>query len=115
MRTPIPLSGWADSELRVLAALSETEMPSGEQLLGERASLNGFTVPGLVSAGGGGLPPQPTVNRVKMPQTRASEGATGPYRHGDFRPSPAFSGRCRGALHAIEGRHVPLGLATLHL
>jgi hypothetical protein len=52
----IPLAGWAD---RQIAALAEaTGAPalrdlSGATLLGERASLNRFLVPGAVSAGGG--------------------------------------------------------------
>jgi hypothetical protein len=52
----IPLAGWAD---RQIAALAEaTGAPglralSGAALLGERACLNGFLVPGPVSAGGG--------------------------------------------------------------
>jgi hypothetical protein len=52
----IPLAGWAN---RQIAALSDaTGAPalgalSGAVLLGERAYLNGFLVPGTVSAGGG--------------------------------------------------------------
>jgi hypothetical protein len=52
----IPLAGWAD---RQIAALAETtgapglRALSGAALLGERASLNRFLVPGAVSAGGG--------------------------------------------------------------
>jgi hypothetical protein len=52
----IPLAGWAD---RQIAALAETtgaprlRTLSGAALLGERASLNRFSVPGAVSAGGG--------------------------------------------------------------
>jgi hypothetical protein len=52
----IPLAGWAD---RQIAALAEaTGAPglralSGAALLGERACLNGFLMPGTVSAGGG--------------------------------------------------------------
>lgn len=52
----IPLAGWADRQIAALAdatgapALSAL---SGSGLLGERAWLNGFHVPGTVSAGGG--------------------------------------------------------------
>jgi CoA-transferase family III len=52
----IPLSGWADRQLRALA--DATGAPgiaalTGGGLLGERAALNRFCVPGVVSAGGG--------------------------------------------------------------
>ena len=58
MTTPLtlPFSGWADAQLQAIAALSgSTEIGalSGEMLLGERAALNRFAVPGRVSAGGG--------------------------------------------------------------
>jgi hypothetical protein len=46
----LPLASWAEGELRAMG------MPaglSGAMLMGERAALNGFAVPGGVSAGGG--------------------------------------------------------------
>lgn len=52
----IPLAGWADRQLATLARatgaarLAEID---GATLLGERAMLNGYVVPGRVSAGGG--------------------------------------------------------------
>ncbi|WP_295635802.1 CoA transferase [Novosphingobium sp.] len=52
----IPLAGWAQRQLDALA-LTTRSRPIAElsaaALLGERAALNGFTVPGAVSAGGG--------------------------------------------------------------
>ena len=58
MTTPasLPFSGWADAQLQAIAALSgstEIRVLSGGTLLGERAALNRFTIPGRVSAGGG--------------------------------------------------------------
>ena len=53
---PIPLSGWADAELEACVALSgsaEIAALSGGGLMGERAALGGFSVPGRTSAGGG--------------------------------------------------------------
>ncbi len=52
----IPLSGWADRQLHALAhatGAASIAALTGAGLLGERAALNGFRVPGLVSAGGG--------------------------------------------------------------
>lgn len=52
----IPLAGWADGVLNRLACLSGSSRIAsltGGGLLGERAYLNGFRVPGKQSAGGG--------------------------------------------------------------
>jgi hypothetical protein len=52
----IPLSRWANAELRKLAAATGSAKIAaldGATLLGERAALNGFHIPGLRSAGGG--------------------------------------------------------------
>lgn len=52
----LPFSGWADAQLQAIAALSgsaEIGALSGETLLGERAALSHFVIPGRVSAGGG--------------------------------------------------------------
>ncbi|GAA0319012.1 CoA transferase [Sphingomonas oligophenolica] len=52
----LPFSGWADAQLQAIARLggaAEIAALSGETLLGERAALNSFTIPGRVSAGGG--------------------------------------------------------------
>ncbi len=52
----IPLSGWADRQLAALAAVSgpaAIAKLSGAGLMGERAALNNFRIPGQVSAGGG--------------------------------------------------------------
>lgn len=52
----IPLSGWADAQLKAMAALTgspDIAALSGATLLGERAALNGFAIPGRISAGGG--------------------------------------------------------------
>jgi crotonobetainyl-CoA:carnitine CoA-transferase CaiB-like acyl-CoA transferase len=52
----IVLSRWADAELRRLAEATGSEKIAalnGATLLGERAALNGFSQPGLISTGGG--------------------------------------------------------------
>ena len=52
----IPLAGWADAALRRLARLAGSNriaQLTGAGLLGERAALNDYRIPGRVSAGGG--------------------------------------------------------------
>jgi hypothetical protein len=52
----IPLARWADRRLAELAALCGSPALTaldGQTLLGERAAINGFRIPGLTSAGGG--------------------------------------------------------------
>jgi CoA-transferase family III len=52
----IPLSGWADRQLAALAGetgCNAIARLNGAVVLGERAALNGFKIPGIVSAGGG--------------------------------------------------------------
>lgn len=56
MPVAIPLARWADGKLAELATLSGSDRIaglSGQGLLGERAMLGGFRIPGMVSAGGG--------------------------------------------------------------
>lgn len=51
----IPLSGWADRQLQLLAeetGSAAIDEIGGARLLGERAAINGFTIPGRCSAGG---------------------------------------------------------------
>ena len=52
----IPLAGWASRQLKALGRATQSAAISaltGPQLLGERAALNGFRIPGPVSCGGG--------------------------------------------------------------
>jgi hypothetical protein len=52
----IPLSGWADRQIATLAAdtnCNAIAQLDGRTLLGERAALNAFKIPGIVAAGGG--------------------------------------------------------------
>jgi CoA-transferase family III len=52
----VPLTGWADAQLAELAGVTGSAKIAaldGARLLGERAGLNGFKVPGRTSAGGG--------------------------------------------------------------
>jgi len=56
MAHALPLAGWAEAQLEAIRALAGTpalDGLSGVQLLGERAALNGFSIPGRRSAGGG--------------------------------------------------------------
>ncbi|WP_375187261.1 CoA transferase [Sphingobium yanoikuyae] len=56
MALALPLAGWAEAQLEAIRALAGTPALaglSGAQLLGERAALNGFSIPGRRSAGGG--------------------------------------------------------------
>lgn len=56
MSPPLPLAGWAHARLAKLAALSGSARIAaltGAGLIGERAMLGGFRIPGQVSAGGG--------------------------------------------------------------
>ncbi len=56
MALALPLAGWAKAQLEAIRALAGTpalDGLSGAQLLGERAALNGFSIPGRRSAGGG--------------------------------------------------------------
>jgi hypothetical protein len=51
----IPLSGWADRQLQLLAeetGSAAIDEIGGARLLGERAAINGFTIPGRCAAGG---------------------------------------------------------------
>ncbi|MFA7588378.1 MAG: CoA transferase, partial [Novosphingobium sp.] len=55
-RLTIPLARWADRELAQFAETTGVPaVPRGGTLLGERAALNRFAVPGQRSAGGGCL------------------------------------------------------------
>jgi hypothetical protein len=52
----LPLARWADAQLGQLARATGSEKIAelaGATLLGERAALNGFEIPGRISAGGG--------------------------------------------------------------
>lgn len=61
----IPLAGWADRQLRLLAAetrSAEIAALDGTTLLGERGSNNGYRINGRVSAGIGGSRLMPTAD-----------------------------------------------------
>lgn len=54
--TSLPLADWADAQLKAMSDLTGSAALaalSGAGLMGERAALNGFAVPGILSAGGG--------------------------------------------------------------
>jgi CoA-transferase family III len=72
----IPLSGWADRQIAMLAidtncnAIAQLD---GRTLLGERAALNGFKIPGIVSAGRGSRLYKTRSGWVSLSLARASD------------------------------------------
>jgi CoA-transferase family III len=87
-----PLSGWANGQLQQLA--QETGSPqiaglTGAGLLGERAALNGFSVPELVAAGGGCRLYQAADGRIALSLVRPDDRMLLPalLRDATFDPS----------------------------
>jgi CoA-transferase family III len=84
--TTVPLSGWADRQLLALAdgaGADAIKTLSGATLLGERAILNGFRVPGRVSAGGGCRLFETRTGYVALNLSRPDDRATLPALFGD--------------------------------
>jgi CoA-transferase family III len=82
----IPLSRWADRQLDALAEASGAaaiSRLSGAQLLGERAALGGFRVPGPLSAGGGCRLYQARDGWVALSLARPDDRALLPALFGD--------------------------------
>lgn len=93
MATPpaIPLSGWANRQLEALAKTSGSAaiaQLTGGQLLGERAALGGFRVPGQVSAGGGCRLYEAQNGWVALSLARPDDRALLPALFGDARFDP---------------------------
>jgi CoA-transferase family III len=76
LQLKIPLSGSADRQIAALAKVTcarAIEALSGATLLGERAALNGFKVPRLVSAGGGSRLYKARENWISLSLARADD------------------------------------------
>ncbi|MFD2430113.1 hypothetical protein ACFSUK_22385 [Sphingobium scionense] len=70
MALALPLAGWAEAQLEAIRALAGTpalDGLSGVQLLGERAALNGFSIPGRRSTGGGAISTTRSTDRSRSP------------------------------------------------
>jgi len=113
----LPLAGWAEGELRAMG------MPpglSGAMLMGERAALNGFAVPGAVSAGGGCRLYATRDRHVALTLARDDDRAMLPalFQDGGLDPDDdaqigaAFRARDGAALVA-QGRMLGLAIARL--
>lgn len=116
----LPLAGWADAQLRVLAEQSGSTVLaalSGAQLLGERAALNGFTVPGAVSAGGGCRLFAARDGHVALTLARDADREMLPALFGDAAADEghlaAYFAQVRAGEIVAQGRL--LGLAIAHL
>lgn len=82
----IPLSRWADAQIEKLVALTGSRTIghlSGAALLGERAALNGFKVPGRISAGGGCRLFETGDGHVALNLSRPDDRASLPALFGD--------------------------------
>ena len=82
----IPLSGWADDQLKAIAALTGSAAVSslsGSALLAERAMIDGFRVPGRISAGGGCRLFETRDGHVALNLSRAEDRALAPALFGD--------------------------------
>lgn len=117
---PIPLSGWADAELRMLAALSgsaEIAALSGEMLTGERAAINGFRVPGMVSAGGGCRLYETSNGHVALNLSRADDREMLPALFGDAGVCEAdlagWMARANAAEIVARGRMLGMAIASV--
>lgn len=113
----LPLAGWAEGELR---AMGMPAALSGAMLMGERAALNGFAVPGAVSAGGGCRLYATRDGHVALTLARDDDRAMLPALfqdggldpHDDAQIVAAFRARDGAALVA-QGRMLGLALARL--
>ena len=119
----IPLARWADRQLKFLGAETGSAAIaalSGTVLLGERARLNGFDIPGQVSAGGGCrfLATQDDWLAINLARDADRELLPALFEQGDFNPGDdAALARLavqRSAAKLIErGREMGLALARL--
>ncbi|WP_254798772.1 CoA transferase [Sphingobium sp. AS12] len=113
----LPLAGWAEGELRAMG------MPaglSGAMLMGERAALNGFAVPGVVSAGGGCRLYTTRDGHVALTLARDDDRAMLPalFQNGELDPDDdaqivtAFRACSADAL-VVQGRMLGLAIARM--
>ncbi|RJG56334.1 CoA transferase [Sphingobium terrigena] len=113
----LPLAGWAEGELR---AMGMPPALTGTMLMGERAALNGFAVPGAVSAGGGCRLYAARDGHVALALARDDDRAMLPalFQDGGIDPGDdaqilaAFLARDSAAL-VTQGRMLGLAIARL--
>jgi hypothetical protein len=119
----IPLSPWADEQIQKLAALTASPAIGhllGTALLGERAALNGFRIPGRTSAGGGCRIFETRDGHVALNLSRPDDRASLPALFGDVGANgddealaPWFLKGQASALVA-QGRTLGLAIASMH-
>jgi hypothetical protein len=121
---PIPLSGWADAQIKAIAAITGSPALaalSGATLLGERAALNSFAVPGTISAGGGCRFFATSDSHIALNLSRDDDRALLPALLGDASVDPNdiaaleqhMSVR-RAEELVIQGRTLGLAIASLN-
>ena len=109
----LPLTGWAQAQLDALALITRSRPIaelSAATLMGERAALNGFTVPGVVSAGGGCRLYPTRDGAIALALPRADDRALLPALFGD--PAAEHDDERALAARIAQGRArdlVPLG------
>jgi hypothetical protein len=121
---PIPLSGWADAQIKAIAAITGTPALaalSGATLLGERAALNGFVVPGTISAGGGCRFFATSDGHIALNLSRDDDRALLPALLGDASVDPDDVAALKQPISArraeelvIQGRTLGLAIASLN-
>ncbi|KEZ19707.1 putative acyl-CoA transferase/carnitine dehydratase [Sphingobium yanoikuyae] len=121
MALALPLAGWAEAQLeaiRVLAGTPALAGLSGAQLLGERAALNGFAIPGRRSAGGGCRLYDAIDGQVALTLARADDRDLMPALFGDAgieSDSDIVTGFATAQTNAIvtQGRQLGLAIAAI--
>ncbi|OAH46931.1 acyl-CoA transferase [Sphingobium yanoikuyae] len=117
----LPLAGWAEAQLQAIRALAGTPVLgglSGAQLLGERAALNGFSIPGRRSAGGGCRLYDAIDGQVALTLARADDRDLMPALFGDAgieSDSDIVTGFATAQTSAIvtQGRQLGLAIAAI--
>ncbi|WP_037490737.1 MULTISPECIES: CoA transferase [Sphingobium] len=121
MALALPLAGWAEAQLQAIRALAGTPALaglSGAQLLGERAALNGFSIPGRRSAGGGCRLYDAIDGQVALTLARADDRDLMPALFGDVgieSDSDIVAGFATAQTSAIvtQGRQLGLAIAAI--
>jgi len=120
----IPLAGWAGRQLEQLARETRSRAIAalcGASVLGQRAALNGFAIPGLVSAGGGCRLLRAQDDWIALNLARADDRALLPALLGDADLDPWDDGalaqrlaRVESAALLAQGRTLGLAIAAMH-
>lgn len=121
MALALPLAGWAEAQLQAIRALAGTPVLgglSGAQLLGERATLNGFAIPGRRSAGGGCRLYDMIDGQVALTLARADDRDLMPALFGDASiesDSDIVTGFATARMAEIvaQGRQLGLAIAAI--